>query len=388
MASTILRNCNLHITSEDFATAESIVVQNKRIIPLDPVLLEDGSNEEIDLNGMHVAPGLIDMLVYGCAGVTFNQSLSSECLELMRRYLSKKGITTFVPTLISGPRESMTRALTSIANFRNRHPGVCPGVHLEGPFISPEKKGFHPSGYIRGMSDADITYLKDYKDSIAYMTVAPETLRNKNIQELLNAGIVLSVGHSNATFAEALNAFRAGIKSVTHLFNGMKHVTGRDPGILGAAALSDSPYVGIIADGRHVHPALIKVAHKLFGDRLYIVSDMQAVVGSPDNLTSFTLAGTEVFVDRTRGLIDSKGALAGSNVTLMDSVKFLVKSCGFSIDEALRAATEVPAKILGIDKELGRIQPGYIANLIVFDDEFRIRYVVQNGFLKTAAELL
>lgn len=388
MGGTILRNAKLHLTSEDFAEADSLVVQNRRIIPLDPTLLEDGNSEEIDLNGLHVAPGLIDTLVNGCAGVTFGAAPTTDTLERMRRYQTQKGTLTFVPTLISGPRESMTQALNTVSSFMDKHPGVCPGLHLEGPFINSERKGFHPVGYVRNIADADIAYLREYKKSIAYMTIAPEIVKDKYILALRDSLIRMSVGHTNATFYDALAAFKNGVGAVTHAFNGMRPMTGRDPGVLGAALLSDNVFVSVIADGRHVHAALIRLLHKLLGNRLYVVSDAQAVAGSPNQMTSFTISGTEVFVDQNRGLIDSKGSLAGSNVCLMDSVRYLVRQCGFSLDEALEAASLTPAKMLGIDNEYGKIEGGYMANLIIFDDDFQIRYIVQNGFLKTAAEFL
>lgn len=388
MGGTILRNAKLHLTAPEFDGADCLAVQNHRIIPLDPVLLEDGTSEEIDLNGMHVAPGLIDLLVNGCAGITFGSDLSSEGLEKMRRYLTQRGTLTFCPTLVSGPRENLTRALSVVSSFKEKHPGVCPGIHLEGPFINPERKGFHPSGYIRTMSESDISYLREFQDDIAYITIAPEMVKGKYLLDLLTTKIKISLGHSNATYTDCIKAFKAGVNNVTHLYNGMRSMTGREPGMIGATFNFDGVYAGVIADGRHVHSSVIKLIHKLLGDRMYIVSDCQAVAGSPELMTSFTIAGTEVFVDKNRGLINSKGALAGSNITLMDSVRFLVKSCGFTLDEALAAASSIPAKVLGIDKEYGRIEGGFMADLIIFDDDFRIRYVIQNGFLKTSAELL
>lgn len=388
MAGTILRNAKLHLTSEEFDGADSLAVQNHRIIPLDPKLLEDGTLEEINLNGLHVAPGLIDLLVNGCAGVSFANSLNMDALERMRRWQTKHGTLTFVPTLISGPRETMTRALALAQKFMQKHPGVCPGIHLEGPFINPERKGFHPTGYIRTMTDADISYIKEFADSIAYMTIAPEIVKSKQITELLQNKIKLSLGHTNCTYADAQNAFRLGVGSVTHIYNGMRPSTGREPGLIGAAIANNNVFVGLIADGRHVHTSIIKTLRKLMVDRLFIVSDAQSVAGASEAMNTFTISGTEVFVDQNRGLIDSKGALVGTNICLMDSVRFLVKTCGFTIDEALKCASQNPAKVLGIDSEYGRIEGGFMADLIIFDDDFRIRYIIQNGFLKTSVELL
>ncbi len=388
MGGTILRNARLHLFSEDFAGADSLAVQNHRIIPVNPALFEDGTSEEINLNGLHVAPGLIDLLVNGCAGITFGQDLSAEGLEEMRRYQTQRGTLTFVPTLISGPRESMTKAINVIDAFKENHPGVCPGLHLEGPFINAERKGFHPVGYIRNIMDADISFLREHADTIAYMTIAPEMVRGKQLLDLIGTGIKLSLGHTNCTFADALNAVRAGVTNVTHLYNGMRPMNGREPGLLGVALNFENMTCGVIADGRHVHPAVIRIIHRLLGDRMYIVSDSQAVAGAKEQVSSFTIAGTEVFVDPNRGLIDAKGSLAGTSVCLLDEVRYLVKVCGFTLDEALTAASTTPAKVLGIDNEYGRIEPGFMADLIIFDDDFRIRYIIQNGFMKNSAELL
>lgn len=388
MGATILRNAKLHLTKGAFEGADSIAVQNHRIIPLDPVLLEDGTSEEIDLNGLHVAPGLIDLLVNGCAGVTFSTDLSLDGLERMRRWQTLHGTLTFVPTLVSGPRENMTRALQSVRKFMDKHPGICPGLHLEGPFINPERKGFHGNGYIRGISNSDITYLRENLENIAYMTVAPEIVRSKYLAELLGMEMKLSLGHTNASFNDAVEAFKLGVTNVTHLFNAMRSLNGREPGIIGAVLNAQTVRAGVIADGRHVHPAIVRIIHQMLKDRMYIVSDAQAVAGSPELMTSFTVAGTEVFNDAKRGLIDAKGSLVGTNICMLDGVKFLVKTCGLSVDEALTAASSVPAQVLGLDKECGYIDTGYRADLIVFNDDFKLRYVIQNGFLKTIAELL
>lgn len=388
MGATILRNAKLHLTKGALAGSDCLAVQNHRIIPIDPLLLEDGTSEEIDLNGMHVAPGFIDLLVNGCAGVTFCSEPSLDGLERMRRWLTLHGTLTFVPTLVSGPRENMTRALAAVRKFMDKHPGICPGIHLEGPFINPERKGFHGNGYIRGISASDISYLRENLQNIAYMTIAPEVVRSKYMAELVGMGMRLSLGHTNATFNDSVDAFKLGVTNVTHLFNAMRALNGREPGIIGAVLNAQTVSAGVIADGRHVHPAIVRIIHKLMGDRMYIVSDSQAVAGSPEMISTFTVAGTEVFNDSKRGIIDAKGSLVGTNICMMDGVKFLVKQCGLTLDEALAAASAIPARVLGIDHESGYIDSGYRADLIVFNDDFKIRYIIQNGFLKTTAELI
>lgn len=386
MAVTIIKNAKLHVTSEEFVDATSLAIMDHRIVPMDPGLLEDGTAEEIDIKGLHVCPGFIDLLVNGCAGVSFGQTPSIEALEQMRRYLTQHGTTTFVPTLISGPRENYTKAMAAVAEFKEKHPSICPGIHLEGPFISQLHKGFHPSGYIRPLGQTDLDSLRVQKDIIAYMTIAPEVVKAKNIIELLQSKITLSLGHSATSYFEAMQSFKAGVTNVTHLFNGMRPPVGREPGLVGAALQSEKVFASIIADGKHVHPSLVKLAHKVLGDRLYIVSDAQPVAGMPKTPQSFIVGATEVFVDK-RGLIDAKGAYAGTSICMMDGVKFLIQSCGFSLDEALLAATYTPARAIGL-QDMGRIEGGFIADLVIFDDDFRIQYVVQNGFVKSIAELV
>lgn len=387
MSATIFRNAQLHVTSPEFTGASEFAVSDHRIIPMDPALLENGTTEEINLNGMHVAPGFIDLLVNGCDGVSFANDPSTKTLETMRAYETQHGTTTFVPTLISSQREITTRAFEAVEIFKGNHPGVCPGLHMEGPFINSAHKGFQPDSYIRAMTDADLQNLIKNKDVIAYMTIAPEIVRPKYMIALMRAGLTLSIGHSAATYFEALSAFKAGVHSVTHIFNGMRPMAGREPGIIGAAFEDPEVYAGIIADGRHVHPSIIRLMHRIMGDHLYIVSDAQSVAGMSKQPGSFSIGGTEVFVDRQRGLIDSRGSLAGTPVVLMDGVRFLVTRCGFSLDEALYAATAAPAHVIGL-QEVGEIAGGNIADLVIFDDDYKVHYVLQNGYVKNLGDMI
>ncbi|MBQ9275778.1 MAG: N-acetylglucosamine-6-phosphate deacetylase [Succinivibrio sp.] len=387
MGATIFRNATLHVTSEEFAGVDCFAVQDHRIIPMDPVLLEDGTSEEINLNGMHVAPGFIDLLVNGCAGVSFTNEPSLDTLEAMRRFLTQRGTTTFVPTIISSPRENLTKALAAVAEFKQQHENICPGLHMEGPFINSLHKGFHPIGYVRSMSESDLNYIRENRDIIAYITIAPEVAKPKNIVAMLSDHVRLSLGHTACSYMEAYNSFRAGVSNVTHIYNGMKTMVGREPGVIGALYASPNVFASVIPDGKHVHPAIIKLAHQLLGERLYIVSDSQIVTGMDRAPGSFAISGTEVFVDQKRGLIDSKGALAGTGITMMDGVRFLVERCSFTLDEALTAASWTPARMLELN-ETGRIAGGYIADLVIFDDDYRIRYVLQNGFMKNIGEIL
>ncbi len=387
MSATIFRNAQLHITSPEFNGVSDFAVQDHRIIPMDPSLLQNTAAEEIDLNGKHVSPGFIDLLVNGCRGASFTNDPTVFTLETMRSFELQRGTTTFIPTLLSCQRETLTKALAAIRTFKNNHTTVCPGIHLEGPFINYLYKGFQPESYIRQITESDIEYLAQVRDLISYMTIAPENVRPKYIIALQNAGIRLSVGHSAASYFETLSTFKAGVHMVTHLYNGMRPIIGRDPGIIGATLESPLVSAGIIADGRHVHPSVINLMHSLLKERMYIVSDTQAPAGTLKQQGSFSVAGTEIFIDKKRGLIDSKGSLAGTEITLIDAVQFLIRSCDYTLDEALYAATAAPAHALNL-KEIGIIAPGNIADLVIFDDNFKIHYVLQNGYIKNIGDII
>ena len=258
------------------------------------------------------------------------------------------------------------KALNTIKAFKESHQNNCPGLHLEGPFINYLFKGFQPESYIRNISQQDIINILQNRDLIAYITIAPEIVRPKNMIALLGGGVKLSVGHSAATYFEALSAFKAGIHMITHIYNGMRPIIGRDPGIIGAALECPQVLAGIIPDGKHVHPSVIRLMHQLMGDRLFIVSDSQSPAGTSRDRGSFSVAGTEM--------------------SLIDGVRFLVKKCGFTLDEALYAATQGPARALGL-KETGIIAPGALADLVIFDDSFKIRYVLQGGYIKNIGDV-
>ena len=365
MTVTVIKNVQLHVTSEEFVDMDSVAIMEHRIVPVTDAILEDGSAEEIDGGGCHLCPGFIDLLVNGCGGVSFAQTPSVETLDTMRRWLTAHGTTVFVPTMISGPRENLSKGLAAVAEFKEKHPTMCPGMHMEGPFISTNHSGFQPTGYIRAFAQQDLEFLAEFRDAIAYMTIAPEIVRPKGIMDLLALHIRLSLGHTAITYQEAMHSFKAGINNVTHLFNGMKPIIGREPGLAGATLQSEKAFASVIAD---------------------IVSDSQAVAGMSKAPASFVLGGTEIFVDHKRGLIDGKGAYAGTTMTMFDGVRYLVQHCGFELEDALTAATYTPARVLGLT-DRGRIEGGFIADMVLFDDEFKIIRVFQNGYMKQSIEL-
>ncbi len=239
--------------------------------------------EQRDVAGAVIAPGFIDLQLNGCGGVQFNDdidALSIETLEIMQRTNEKAGCTSFLPTLITSSDELMKRAIDTMRAYLKKHQNQALGLHLEGPWLNIIKKGTHNPALIRLPDPALVQYLCDNADVITKVTLAPEMAGSDTIRQLRAAGIVVSAGHSNATFDEAREGINAGIGFATHLFNAMPQIVGREPGLIGALLDAPDVYCGIIPDGVHVHYANIRNAKRLKGDKLVIVTDAVAPAGS------------------------------------------------------------------------------------------------------------
>jgi N-acetylglucosamine-6-phosphate deacetylase len=332
-----------------------------------------------DLQGANVAPGLIDIQVNGCGGVQFNETLdalSIETLEAMQATNLVYGCTSYLPTLITSTDEFMIKAVNVMREYLAKHPNQALGLHLEGPYINPEKKGIHNINYIRQPSQEMIDFLCANADVIKIITLAPEKVDAKHIKQLCDAGIHVSVGHSNGHYDDCRRGFNAGIRLGTHLFNAMPYITGREPGVVGAIYDEPEVYVGIIADGQHVSWANIRNSHKIKQDHLILITDAMLLAGS--NLTSGVFADKTIYYKDGR-CVDENGTLGGSALTMIEAVKNAVEYVGIALDEALRMATLYPAKAIGVDKQLGTITENKIANLVIFDRDFSNVKTVVNG---------
>ncbi|OTQ70997.1 N-acetylglucosamine-6-phosphate deacetylase [Gilliamella apis] len=332
-----------------------------------------------DLQGANVAPGLIDIQVNGCGGVQFNETLdalSIETLEAMQATNLVYGCTSYLPTLITSTDEFMIKAVNVMREYLAKHPNQALGLHLEGPYINPEKKGIHNVNYIRQPSQEMIDFLCANADVIKIITLAPEKVDAKHIKQLCDAGIHVSVGHSNGHYDDCRRGFNAGIRLGTHLFNAMPYITGREPGVVGAIYDEPEVYVGIIADGQHVSWANIRNSHKIKQDHLILITDAMLLAGS--NLTSGVFADKTIYYKYGR-CVDENGTLGGSALTMIEAVKNAVEYVGIALDEALRMATLYPAKAIGVDKQLGTISESKIANLVIFNRDFSNVKTIVNG---------
>ncbi|HIK45681.1 MAG TPA: N-acetylglucosamine-6-phosphate deacetylase [Leptolyngbyaceae cyanobacterium M65_K2018_010] len=372
-----LTDCTLY-TGEQVLPNYALVIEGDRILELVPQGQLNPQVTQISAPGRSVAPGFIDLQLNGCGGVMFNDAITAHTLDQMHRTNLQSGTTSFLPTLITTSEEAMDQAIALVKDYRHQFPDRVLGLHLEGPYLNPKRKGIHPGSSIRPASAPGVKRLVEAgPEVVRLVTLAPELVPQDYIQQLAATGIVVSAGHTDASFEQGLAGFEAGVSMVTHLFNAMSPWLGRQPGMVGAVFSRPEVYAGIIADGHHVHYGSIRLAQAFKQDRLILVSDATAPVGTV--MDSFTIGGQTVFY-RQGKCISAEGTLGGSALTLIEAVKNCVQQVGLELAEALRMASLYPARAIGLDHRLGRLAPGYTANLVAFDPErFTIQAVVDQG---------
>jgi N-acetylglucosamine-6-phosphate deacetylase len=324
-----------------------------------------------DLGGNLLAPGLIDLQVNGGGGVLFNAAPTVASLRAMAAAHRCFGTTAFLPTLITDSDAVMDEAIAAVAEaIRERVPGII-GIHLEGPYLNPRYKGVHDAARMRDFDAESLARITSLSEGCTLLTLAPEVVPVEMISQLKEKGVVVFGGHSAATYEETKRALGAGLSGFTHLFNAMSPLTSREPGMVGAALEDKDSYVGIIADGHHVHPATfaITVAAKQTG-RTVLVTDAMPTVGS--DIKSFDLFGATIRAEGGR-CVTADGTLAGSDIGLITAVKNACRFAGIDQFEALRMASTYAADAIGLADQLGYIRPGYRANLIELDASMRVR---------------
>jgi N-acetylglucosamine-6-phosphate deacetylase len=327
--------------------------------------------ETVDLAGLNLAPGLIDLQVYGGQGRLFTTEPTPEVIRATHEQHRRSGTTHFQITYHTNPLAGMLEAVEASRQYLAAGgPGLL-GLHLEGPYFNPAKRGAHLDRYVRVPDRAELETLLDATRGLpTYLTLAPERLPDDLLKVLLNSPIRLSAGHSDATYRQAKHAFDRGVGLVTHLFNAMSQLGSREPGLVGAA-LDSGAYASIIADGIHVDYATIRIAKQLMGERLFLITD--AVTEDPRGEYPFRF-------NAERGRFeDEAGTLSGSALTMWEAVRNGVRHVGIPLDEALRMASTVPARLVGLGDRLGRIAPGYEASGVVFDEALEVRGVLENG---------
>jgi N-acetylglucosamine-6-phosphate deacetylase len=384
-----LTHCTLYMgdrTLNDRALNDrAVLIEGNKIVDLVAPGDLPKDCETIDLKGDRVAPGFIDLQLNGCGGVMFNDAITAETLELMHQTNLKSGTTSYLPTLITSPDADMLAALDLVKAYRQQHFYSVLGLHLEGPYLNPKRKGIHNEADIR-KPDRDMlkAIATAGREGVKLITIAPEMLEAEEIQQLAAQGIIVAAGHTDATYEQAIAGFEAGVRMATHLFNAMSPWQGRNPGMVGAVLNSDAVYAGIIADGHHVHFESMRLAQKIKQDKLILVTDATPPVGT--QLESFQIGGQEVFYRNGR-CVSADGTLGGSALTMIEAVANCDRHLNLPLAEILRMASTYPAILLGADRQLGYIAPNYIANLVVFDRDFQVVATVDQGSYRSHRDI-
>lgn len=359
------------LCDEGLVSDRVVLIGDERIVgvvsPDDP---RCASTITRDLNGGYLLPGFIDTQVNGGGGVLFNDDPSVATIRTMAAAHRRFGTTSLLPTLISDDLAVIARAIDAVRTAISSNVAGVIGVHLEGPFLNEARKGTHDASKFRVLDPSVLALLSSLKIGKTIVTLAPEMTTPGMIASLAAQGLVISAGHTNATFAEMKNALHHGVTGFTHLFNAMSPLGSREPGVVGAALLDENSWCGIIVDGHHVSSAALQIALRCKRhDRFMLVTDAMANVGTTQ--TSFLLQGKKIIV-RDGRCVDEQGTLSGSALDMASAVRNAVTMLGIGLAEAVRMASTYPAEFLGLSDELGRIAPGYRANLVLADDQLNV----------------
>ena len=357
---------------------KAVLIEGEHIVAVvDPEQVPADIGASYDLEGGTLIPGFIDLQVNGGGGVLFTAAPTVDSLRTIGAAHRQYGTTGFLPTLISTRFDVMREAVSAVAEaIAIGTPGVL-GLHLEGPFLSPERKGVHDAGKFCQLDQTGLDILTSLQVGSTVVTLAPELTSPQMISRLVEEGVIVCGGHSGATYAQTRDALAHGLSGFTHLYNAMTPLQSREPGMVGAALADDDSWFGIIADGHHIHPAAfsVAVAAKKRGGAL-LVTDAMPTVGSPD--TSFILDGKTIVASEGR-VTNAEGTLAGSDLNMLSAVNNAAEFARLDWFEAVRMASLYPARALGLERELGAIRPGFRASLLALDSAHRIRTSWING---------
>lgn len=370
---------NGKIILEDRVLEDKIIIFNENIISIEDSLedLIEDSIEVIDLKGKYLSPGFIDIHIHGSNG-SDTMDGNEEAISIISKNVVKYGVTSFLATTMTQSKEKITKSLKAISSYKSRNDlsgAKVIGVHLEGPFISEAYKGAQSSKFIIG---PDMELVNDYLDLIKLMTVAPEVdgiIRFIEKIHDINFDMKFSIGHSSATYEEAIKGYENGITSTTHLFNGMTGLHHRNPGVIGAV-FTKKPYFEVIADNIHLHTSLYKTMGDAIGiDKMILVTDAISACGMHSG--NYELGGQKVVVDGVSVRLIN-GTLAGSILKMNDAIRNVLSNTDYSISQVVNMASLNPALMIG-EKNIGKISEGNKADFVIFDENLDIYMTVIEG---------
>jgi len=366
---------NLQLISDGQITSQKVVlITGDTIIAISDESAIPDDVKKIDLHGAYLAPGLIDLQIYGSGGKLFAGTPEVEALERMENDLLSQGTIGFFATIGTNTNAIVEEGIESAKIYRERCKGNFWGLHLEGPYLNPIKKGAHPASLIKKATLAEVKGWVEKGDGVIKMiTIAPELQDQEVIDYLHGQGIIISSGHSNATYAEGKAFLNKPIPAVTHLFNAMPQMHHREPGYI-PAIFEEKPYVSIVNDGIHVDFAMVRLAKRELGDKLFLITD--AVTAATVGTYQHQFTG-----DR---YVMPDGTLSGSCLTMLKAVENCVKQVGIELAEAINMASLYPAQLAKRTKK-GKIAAGFDADLIVFNADFEVQGTVFKGDYLTKA---
>ncbi|MDU5108542.1 N-acetylglucosamine-6-phosphate deacetylase [Clostridium sp.] len=371
----IIKNCN--IIYLDKIEKGSVLIENGKIKEINPSNYDD--EEVIDANGLYLSPGFIDVHIHGAGGHDTMDG-TFEAINEISKVIVKHGTTSFTPTTMTVAVEDIRKSMNVIkeAKEKGTDGAIVLGAHLEGPFISPKAIGAqNPNYLIPPTLENYNAMVGDAEDAVVSITIAPEIPGAKElIKELSQRGVVCSIGHTKATYNEAMEGIKCGCGHSTHLFNAMTPFAHREPGVVGAIFDSDIT-TETISDGIHVSYPSLRIAYKQkTSDKVLLVTDAMMACAMPDGM--YALGGQDVVVKDGAARLLS-GSLAGSILTLDKAVKNVYKNVGMPLYEAVKMASYNPAKHCKVSDRKGLIKEGYDADLLLFDEDINIKNVVVGG---------
>ena len=362
MEGTTIYIADCIFTGEQWLTNHAVVTERGIIKELVPVSSLSSSIHTQNFGDCILAPAFIDLQIYGAYEKLFAVYPETASLLSLKEYNEKGGTAFCLPTVATNAKEVFYRSIDAVkAYWENGGEGIL-GIHLEGPWINPAKRGAHIATFIHSPVPDEVTELLDYgKGVIKMITLAPEVCSNEIIELILSYNIIISAGHSAATYAEARSGFAKGISAVTHLYNAMSPLQHREPGLVGAAMDDPKIMASIIPDGYHVDYPAIRIAKAVMKERLFVITD--AVTETKDGYYQHKKVGDKY---------EAGGILSGSALTMVKAVENLVNHAGVELAEALRMCSLYPAQVLKMENKIGKIEKGYISKILVLDREMKI----------------
>lgn len=356
-------NATVH-TGDEIINNGVIVIENGQIISVQKEIPNDC--KQIDLQGNHIAAGFIDIQINGGEQYYFSQTPNEETIQDIYDSSLKYGTTHVLPCLISSSNETILKGIEAVRDYMKKHNNGVIGMHLEGPFLNPLKRGAHSIDQVRKPTNEELAeIIKLGKDVIKVITIAPECFTEEQLNMLIESGFEISIGHSTVTHKEAQIYFSKGIKLVTHLFNAMTQFGHREPGLVGAVFENENVYAPIILDGAHCDYAAAKIAYKQKQDKFFLISDAtflgrKVAYFKWDNFDAHLEDGFYRNED---------GNLAGATISMVEAVQNAYNHMNVSADEAIKMATSRVAAAIGMQDKIGKIKPGFPASFVKFSDD-------------------